>query len=125
MTLQKAAKMQLKPDPDQARVQMDELAGVLPPEQDAAGERLRAVAVELIRRGLEVTVTDYGEGLWELETLLPQARHLGPVVLDRDGGTGCQLTWEQEVDITDETGAGQAADIAAALLRSVASSGHG
>ena len=81
--------------------------------------------MELIRRGLEVTVTDYGEGLWELETLLPQARHLGPVVLDRDGGTGCQLTWEQEVDITDETGAGQAADIAAALLRSVASSGHG
>jgi hypothetical protein len=98
---------------------------VLPPEQNAAGERLRAVAVELIRRGLEVTVTDYGEGLWELETLLPQSRHLGPVVLDRDGSTGCQLTWERGVDIADETGAGQVADMAAALLRSVAASGHG
>jgi hypothetical protein len=125
MTLPKAAKMQLKPDPDHARVQLDELAGVLTPEQDAAGERLRAVAVELIRRGLEVTVTDYGEGLWELETLLPQARHLGPVVLDRDGGTGCRLTWEQGADIADETGVGKVADMAATLLRSVASSGHG
>lgn len=125
MALRKAGKMLLKPDPDQARAQLDEQASVLTPEQDAAGERLRAVAVELIRRGLEVTVVDYGEGLWELEALLPHARHLGPVVLDRDGGTGCQLTWEQGADIADETGAGQAADMVAALLRSIAPAGHG
>ena len=125
MALRKVDKMLLKPDPDQARAQLDEQASGLTPEQGAAGERLRAVAVELIRRGLEVTVTDYGEGLWELETLLPQARHLGPVVLDRDGSTGCQLTWEQGADIADETGVGQVADMAAALLRSIAPSGHG
>ena len=36
-----------------------------------------------------------------------------------------RLTWEQGADIADETGVGQVADMAAALLRSVASSGHG
>jgi hypothetical protein len=115
--------MLLKPDPDQARAQLDEQVSALTPEQAAAGERLRAVAVELIRRGLEITVVDYGDGLWELEAVLPHARHLGPVVVDRDGSTGCQLTWEQGADIADEAGVGRAADMVAALLRSIVPAG--
>jgi hypothetical protein len=46
----------------------------------AAGERLVAVAVELTRRGLEVTVVDYHDASRKLEVVLPPARHLGPVM---------------------------------------------
>ena len=111
----------LKPDPDQARAQFEELASRLAPQDKAAGERLRAVAVELTRRGLEVTVAGYHDASWELEVVRPQARHLGPVTVNRDAdGTGCQLAWEQWADITDDAGASRAADIAAALLHGLA-----
>ena len=63
----------------------------------------------------------YRDASWELEAVLPQARHLGPVTVDRDaGGTGCQLAGEQWADITDDAGASRAADIAAALLHGLA-----
>jgi hypothetical protein len=82
------------------------------------------VAAELARRGLEVTVVDYRDASWELEAVLPQARHLGPVTVDRDAdGTGCQLAWEQWADIADDAGASRVADIAAALLHSLAPAG--
>jgi len=59
MTTRTITKTLLKPDPGQARAQLEELASRLAPQDSAAGERLRAVAVELVRRGLEVTVVDY------------------------------------------------------------------
>jgi hypothetical protein len=53
--------------------------------------------------------------------IFPQARQLGPVTVDRDGsGNGCQLSWEGWVDITDEAGARRAAEMANAVLRSIA-----
>jgi len=121
MTPRTIYKTLLKTDPGQARVQLEELAGKLAPEENAAGGRLRAVAVELARRGLEVTVVDYQDASQELEVVLPQARHLGPVTVDRDAsGAGCQLAWEQWADIADEAGASRAADMVTALLHSIA-----
>jgi hypothetical protein len=106
----------LASDPDQAQAQLEKLAA-----NDAAGRPLRAVAVELIRRGLQVALVGYRDGWTELEATLPQAPHLGPVTVDRDAaGTTCQLAWDCWADITTPEGAGQAADAAAALLRGMA-----
>ena len=108
-------------DPDQARVQLEELSGALAAQDKAAGKWLRAVAVELVRRGLQVSLVDYHDGWSELEATLPQAPHLGSVTVDRDAaGTGCQLAWDCWADITARDSAGQVADAAAALLRGLA-----
>ncbi len=82
---------------------------------------MRAVAIELVRRGLQVAVVDYLDGWSELEATLPQAPHLGPVTVDRDAaGTTCQLAWDCWADITTPEGTGQVADATAALLRGMA-----
>jgi hypothetical protein len=120
MTPLRARKTQLGPGPEQARAQLDDLAAALAPEDSAAGEQLRAVAVELIRRGLDVTVVTYQDTSWELEAILPGAPCAGTVTLDRDAtGEGCQLAWEHWTSIAGPDGAARAADIAAALLRSI------
>jgi hypothetical protein len=107
----------LASDPDQAQAQLVELAA----KDAAAGRQLSAVAVELVRRGLQVALVDYRDGWTELEATLPQAPHLGPVTLDRDtAGTTCQLAWDCWADITTPGGAGQAADAAATRLRGIA-----
>jgi hypothetical protein len=121
LMMQKVHKTLLKPVPDDARAQLDVLALRLEPGECAAGERLRAVAAELVRCGLEVTAVDYQDGSQELEVIFPQARQLGSVTVDRDGsGNGCQLSWEGWVDIADEAGAKRAAEMANAVLRSIA-----
>jgi NAD(P)-dependent dehydrogenase (short-subunit alcohol dehydrogenase family) len=117
----KIVRTRLDSDPDQAQAQLGELAGRLPSPERPSGEQLRAVAVELVRRGLEVTVVDYQDPSQELEIVLPQARHLEPVTIDRDpSGTFCHLAWEQAADITDEAGVARAADTVAALLHAIA-----
>jgi len=111
----------LKPAPDDARAQLEELALRQDRGEYAAGERLRAVAAELVRRGLEVTAVDYQDGSQELEVVFTLARHTGPVTVDQDGtGQGCQLSWERWVDIADEAGVRRAADIVDAVLRGIA-----
>jgi hypothetical protein len=123
---QKVYKTLLKPVPEDARAQLDGLAQRLDPGEVAAGERLRAVAAELVRCGLEVTAVDYQDGSQELEAILPRARQLGPVTVDRDGsGNGCQVSWEEWVDITDDAGARRAADMVNAVLQSIAGSAQG
>jgi hypothetical protein len=118
---QKVHKTLLKGVPEDARVQLDELARRLDTGDFAAGERLRAVAAELVRRGLEVTAVDYQDGSIELEAVLPRARYLGPVTVDRDGsGNGCQLSWEEWVGIADAAGASRAAGMVRALLDGMA-----
>ena len=115
-------KTPLASDPDQAQAQLEELSGALGATDKAAGQQLRAVAVELVRRGLQVAVVDYQDGWSELEATLPQVPHLGPVTLDRDAaGTTCQLAWDCWADITTPDGAGQVADATAGLLRGLAS----
>jgi hypothetical protein len=117
---QKVHKTLLRPVPEDARAQLDGLASRLEPGEFAAGERLRAVAAELVRCGLEVTAVDYQDGSQELEVVLPAARQHMPVTVDRDGsGNGCQLSWEEWVDIADEAGARRAADMVKALLCSI------
>jgi hypothetical protein len=111
----------LASDPDQAQAQLEELAGTLAAKDAVAERQLRTVAVELVRRGLQVALVDYRDGWTELEATLPQAPHLGPVTLDRNAaGTTCQLAWDCWADITTPDGAGQVADAAAALLRGMA-----
>jgi hypothetical protein len=118
---QRVHKTLLRPGPDDARAQLEELALRHAPGEYAAGERLRAVAAELVSRGLEVTAVDYQDGSQELEVVLPPARQAGPVTVDRDGtGQGCQLSWEEWADIADEAGVRRAADIVDAVLRGVA-----
>jgi hypothetical protein len=103
------------------RRRSQELSGALAAKDKAAGQRLRAVAVELIRRGLQVALVGYLDGWTELEAGLPQAPHLGPVTLDRDtAGTTCQLAWDCWADISTEDGAGQVAEAVAALLGGLA-----
>ena len=120
----KIVRTRLDSDPGQAQAQLEELTGRLPPPERPSGEQLRAVAVELVRRGLEVTVVDYQDPSQELEIVLPQARNLKPVTIDRDpSGTSCHLAWEQPADITDETGVTHAADTVAALLHAIAAVG--
>jgi hypothetical protein len=115
------SKTPLASDPDQAREQLEELAGTLAAEDAAAGQQLQAVAVELVRRGLHVALVGYRDGWTGLEATLPQAPHLGPVTVDRDAaGTTCQLAWDCWADITTPAGTAQAADAAAALLRGLA-----
>ena len=116
------SKTLLAGDPDQARAQLEELSGGLAAPDKAAGQQLRAVAVELVRRGLQVTLVDYPESWQELEATLPQAPHRWLVTVDRDAaGTTCQLAWDCWADITTGDGTGQVADTAAALLRGLAS----
>lgn len=123
---QKVHKTLLEEVPEDARAQLDELARRLDSEEFAAGERLRAMAAELVRCGLEVTAVDYQDGSQELEAVLPQARHLGSVTVDRNGsGNGCQLSWEEWVDIADEAGARRAAAMVRALLDGAAGSPQG
>jgi hypothetical protein len=118
---QKVYKTLLMQAPEDARVQLDDLARRGAPGEFEAGQRLRAVAAELVRRGLEVSVVDYRDGSQELEVVLPQARQLGPVMVDRDGrGQGCQLSWEEWVDIGDDAGVRRAADLVNAVLRTIA-----
>jgi len=115
------SKTPLASDPDQAREQLEELAGTLAAEDAAAGQQLRAVAVELVRCGLHVALVGYRDGWTELEATLPQAPHLGPVTLDRDAaGTTCQLAWDCWAGITTSDGAAQAAVAVAALLGGLA-----
>jgi hypothetical protein len=117
------SKTSLASDPDQAREQLEELelADTLGAEDAAAGQQLRAVAVELVRRGLHVALVGYRDGWTELEATLPQAPHLGPVTVDRDAaGTTCQLAWDCWADITTPDGTTQVADAAAVLLRGLA-----
>jgi hypothetical protein len=115
------SKTPLASDPDQAREQLEDLAGTLAAEDAAAGQQLRAVAVELVRRGLHVALVGYLDGWPELEATLPQAPHLGPVTVDRDAtGTTCQLAWDCWADITTSDGTAQVADAAAAVLRGLA-----
>ena len=91
------------------------------PVSTRPGERLRAVAAELVGRGLEVTAVDYRDGSPELEVVLASARRVGSVTVDRDGsGRGCQISWEEWVNIADEAGVRRAADIVDAVLRGVA-----
>ena len=123
---QKVYKTLLKPVPEDARAQLDDLARRLEPDEFAAGERLRAVAVELVRCGLEVTAVAYQDGSQELEAVLPQARQFGPITVDRDGqGNGCQLSWEGWLDIADQAGARRAAGMATAVLQGIAASAQG
>ena len=123
---QKVYKTLLNPIPEDARAQLDDLARRLEPDELAAGERLRAVAAELVRCGLEVTAVDYQDGSQELEAVLPQARQFGPVTVDRDGqGNGCQLSWEGWLDIADEAGARRAAAMVTAVLQGIAASAQG
>jgi hypothetical protein len=123
--VQRVYKTLLKPAPDDARAQLEELALRHQPAEYAAGERLRAVAAELVRRGLEVTAVDYRDGSQELEVMLSPAGQVGSVTVDRDGtGQGCQLSWEEWVDIADEAGVRRAAGIVDAVLRSVAGPGR-
>lgn len=123
MTSRTISKTPLASDPDQAREQLEELAGTLAAEDAAAGRQLRAVAVELVRRGLHVALVGYRDGWTELEATLPQAPHLGPVTVDRDAaGITCQLAWDCWADITTPGGAAQAAVAVAALLRGLATS---
>ena len=67
---QRVYKTLLKPAPDDARAQLEELALRHQPGEYAAGEQLRAVAAELVGRGLEVTAVDYRDGSQELEVAL-------------------------------------------------------
>jgi len=93
---QRVYKTLLKPAPDAARAQLEELALRHEPREYAAGERLRAVAAELVSRGLEVTAVDYRDGSQGLEVVLSSARQVGLVTVDRDGsGQGCQISWEE------------------------------
>ena len=122
--MQRVHKTLLKPAPDEARAQLEELALRHEPGEYVAGERLRAVAAELISRGLEVTAVDYQDGSQELEVVFSLARQAGPVTVDRDStGRGCQVSLEEWVDIADEAGVRRAADIVDAVLRGAA--GHG
>ncbi len=115
------SKTPLASDPDQAREQLEDLAGTLAAEDAAVGKQLRAVAVELVRRGLHVALVGYRDGWTELEATLPQAPHLGPVTVDRDAaGTTCQLAWDCWADITTPDGTAQVGDAADALLRGLA-----
>jgi len=115
------SKTPLASNPDQAREQLEELAGTLAAEDATAGQQLRAVAVELVRRGLHVALVGYRDGWTEIEATLPQAPHLGPVTVDRDAaGTTCQLAWDCWADITTPDGTAQVADAAAVLLRGLA-----
>jgi hypothetical protein len=50
---QKVYETLLKPDPDKARAQLEDLASQRAPGEYAAGKGLRAVAAEMVRRGLE------------------------------------------------------------------------
>ncbi len=123
---QKVYKTLLKPVAEDARAQLDDLARRLEPDEFAAGERLRAVAAELVRCGLEVTAVDYQDGSQELEAVLPQARQFGPITVDRDGqGNGCQLSWEGWLDIADQAGARRAAGMVTAVLQGIAASAQG
>jgi len=117
MITQAISKKPLASAPDQAQAQLEELSA-----KDVAAEaRLRAVAIELVRRGLQVVLVDYLDGCSELEATLPQAPHLGPVTVDRDtAGTTCQLAWDCWADITTPDGTAQVADAAAVLLRGLA-----
>jgi len=117
MITQAISKKPLASAPDQAQAQLEELSA-----KDVAAEaRLRAVAIELVRRGLQVVLVDYLDGCSELEATLPQAPHLGPVTVDRDtAGTTCQLARDRWADITPPEGTGQGADATAALLRGMA-----
>lgn len=118
---QRVYKTLLKPAPDDARAQLEELALRHETAEYAAGERLRAVAAELVSRGLEVTAVDYRDGSQELEVTLSRTGPAVPVTVDRDGsGEGCQLSWEEWVNIADEAGVRRAADIVHAVLRGVA-----
>lgn len=124
MNTRKIVRTRLDSDPGQAQAQLEELTGQLPPPERPSGAQLRAVAVELVRRGLEVTVVDYQDPSQELEIVLPQARNLEPVTIDRDpSGTSCHLAWEQLADIPDEAGVARAADTVAALLHAIATAG--
>lgn len=123
MTPHPISKTPLASDPDKAQAQLEDLAATMTAKDQAAGQHLRAVAVELVRCGLHVALVDYHGGWSELEATLPQAPHLGPVTLDRDvGGTICQLAWDGWADITTPARAAQAAATAAALLGALASS---
>lgn len=53
--MQKVYKTLLKSEPERAREQLEDLAVRLSPRDYAGCARLRAVAEELVRRGLEVT----------------------------------------------------------------------
>jgi len=118
---QRVHKTLLEPVPGDARAQLEELALRHEPGEYAAGERLRAVGAELVGRGLKVTAVDYRDGSQELEVVLASARQAVPVTVDRDGsGGGCQISWEQWMNIADEAGVRRAADIVDAVLRGIA-----
>lgn len=109
----------LKGEPEKVREQAEAVADALaPPHEIAGGERLRALAAELARRGeLEINLVSYEDGAQELEVVHSADPCRTPVIIARNNsGDQCQITFEQWTTIGDETGLRRAANTVAAIL---------
>ena len=116
-------KLTLNGTPDDG-ARLDEFCERLAATEFAAGARLRALAVELAKRGeLEVSAVAYEDESLDLEVVLAGDRFREPVSIDRDGTGGrCQVSWERWADIADDAAMEKAAQMIVAVTVSCAAS---
>ena len=105
--------------PDDIRVRVESLSRSLAPHDYSAGERFRALTVELARHeDLKMWLLTYNDGSQELEVTLSGDPHCDAVIITRDKhGFNCQVSWERWLEIKDAAVTEKAADLVAGILR--------
>ena len=105
--------------PDDIRVRVENLSRGLAPHEYSAGERFRALAVELARHeDLKMWLLTYNDDSQELEVTLSGDPHCDAIIITRDKhGFNCQMSWERWLEIKDAAVTEKAANLVAGILR--------
>jgi hypothetical protein len=116
MVIQKAL---ITGTPDEIRKNLENLSRGLAPHEYSAGERLRALVVELAKYAdIKMWLLTYHDESQELEVTLSGDPHCDAIIIDRDKlGFNCHVTWERWLGIKDAAGTEKAAGLIADILK--------
>jgi hypothetical protein len=112
-------KVLLTGSPHDIGKQLEELARGLAPQEYSAGERFRALAVELARHAdIQMWVLSYWDEPQELEVTLSGDPHCDAIIIDRDKpGFNCHVSWERWLETRDAAGTEKAASLINDILK--------
>ena len=105
--------------PDDISARVEKISRSLAPQEYSAGERLRALTVELARHAdLQMWLLTYHDDSQELEVTLSGDPHCDAIIITRDKrGFNCQVSWERWLEIKDNAAIEKAAGLIADILR--------
>ena len=112
-------KAPLTGSPDDIRKKLEEISRGLAPQEYSAGERFRALVVELARHAdIKMCVLTYWDESQELEVTLSSDPHCDAIIINHDKlGLNCQVSWERWLQIRDAEGTEKAASLINDILK--------